>query len=97
MASGAAKVDDERFGEPGGSDPGEATSSAANASHMRERASQELNPEMCRMGAEDPAAILHSVAKARFWATISSLIPLKASASIESSSGRVYGAPSAVA
>ena len=45
----------ERFGDPGGPDPGEATSSAASASFMRERAAQELNPEMGRLGAEDPA------------------------------------------
>ena len=43
----------ERFGDPGGPDPGEATSSAASASSMRERAAQELSPEMGRMGAED--------------------------------------------
>jgi hypothetical protein len=45
----------ERFGDPGGPDPGEATSSAASASCMRERAAQSLNPEMGRMGAEDPS------------------------------------------
>jgi len=33
---------------------------------MRERAAQELSPEMDRMGAEDPAAIPHSAASARF-------------------------------
>src|SRR6202521_3121209 len=52
---GAAENLDERFGDPGGSDPGEATSSAASASFMRERAAQSLNPEMGRMGAEDPS------------------------------------------
>src|ERR1700681_280836 len=51
---GVAENLDERFGDPGGPDPGEATSSAASASSMRERAAQELNPEMGRMGAEDP-------------------------------------------
>src|SRR5258708_24017995 len=45
----------ERFGDPGGPDPGEATSSAASASLMRERAAQKLNPETGRMGAEAPA------------------------------------------
>jgi hypothetical protein len=45
----------ERFGDPGGPDPGEATSSAARASSIRKRAAQELNPEMGRMGAEDPS------------------------------------------
>src|ERR1700674_4845002 len=54
-ARGAAENLDERFGDPGGPDPGEATSSAASASSMRERAAQELNPEMGRMGAEDPS------------------------------------------
>src|SRR5438552_2768628 len=48
----------ERFGDPGGPDPGEATSSAASASSMRERAAQELSPEMGRMGAEDPSRAL---------------------------------------
>src|SRR5437660_4222196 len=48
----------ERFGDPGGPDPGEATSSAASASIMRERAAQELSPEMGRMGAEDPSRAL---------------------------------------
>src|SRR5256886_17150266 len=43
----------ERFGDPGGPDPGEATSSAASASSMRE-----LSPEMGRMGAEDPSRAL---------------------------------------
>jgi hypothetical protein len=52
---GAAENLDERFGDPGGPDPGEATSSGASASSMRERAAQELNPEMGRMGAEDPS------------------------------------------
>src|SRR6202049_898154 len=51
----AAENLDERFGDPGGPDPGEAPSSAASASCMRERAAQELNPEMGRMGAEDPS------------------------------------------
>src|SRR5256886_10733514 len=46
---------DERFGDPGGPDPGEATSSAASAWSIRERAAQELSPEMGRMGAEDPS------------------------------------------
>src|SRR5258706_4302868 len=55
MARGAAENLDERFGDPGGPDPGEATSSGANASRMRERAAQSLNPEMGRMGAEDPS------------------------------------------
>src|SRR6202521_618165 len=64
-ARGAAENLDERFGDPGGPDPGEATSSAASASSMRERAAQSLNPEMGRMGAEDPstafsAAPLHA-------------------------------------
>src|SRR5258706_8267148 len=54
-ARGAAENLDERFGDPGGPDPGEATSSGANASRMRERAAQSLNPEMGRMGAEDPS------------------------------------------
>src|SRR2546425_458983 len=48
----------ERFGDPGGPDPGEATSSAASASSMRQRAAQELSPEMGRMGAEDPSRAL---------------------------------------
>src|SRR2546422_2006083 len=48
----------ERFGDPGGPDPGEATSSAASASSMRERAAQELSPEMGRMSAEDPSRAL---------------------------------------
>ena len=48
----------ERFGDPGAPDPGEATSSAASASSMRERAAQELSPEMGRMGAEDPSTAL---------------------------------------
>src|SRR2546425_11288294 len=48
----------ERFGDPGGPDPGEATSSAASASSMRERVAQELSPEMGRMGAEDPSRAL---------------------------------------
>src|SRR2546425_66670 len=48
----------ERFGDPGGPDPGEATSSAASASSMRERAAQELSPDMGRMGAEDPSRAL---------------------------------------
>src|SRR5438094_7547793 len=48
----------ERFGDPGGPDPGEATSSAASASIIRERAAQELSPEMGRMGAEDPSTAL---------------------------------------
>src|SRR5258708_13252164 len=52
---GAAENLDERFGDPGGPDPGEATSSAASASCMRERAAQSLNPQMGRMGAEDPS------------------------------------------
>src|ERR1700674_1463279 len=52
---GAAENLDERFGDPGGPDPGEATSSAASASSMRKRAAQSLNPEMGRMGAEDPS------------------------------------------
>src|ERR1700688_2013149 len=52
---GAAENLDERFGDPGGPDPGEATSSAASASCMRERAAQSLNPEMGRVGAEDPS------------------------------------------
>jgi hypothetical protein len=54
-ARGAAENLDERFGDPGGPDPGEAPSSGASASCMRERAAQELNPEMGRMGAEDPS------------------------------------------
>jgi putative holliday junction resolvase len=45
----------ERFGDPGGPDPGEATSSAASASSIRKRAAQSVNPEMGRMGAEDPS------------------------------------------
>src|ERR1700686_432428 len=53
---GAAENLDERFGAPGGPDPGEATSSGPSASFMRERAAQSLNPEMGRMGAEDPSA-----------------------------------------
>src|ERR1700693_5247026 len=52
---GATENLGERFGDPGGPDPGEATSSAASASCMRERAAQSLNPEMGRMGAEDPS------------------------------------------
>src|SRR6266576_1498128 len=35
---------DERFGDPGGPDPGEATSSEASAWSIRERAAQELSP-----------------------------------------------------
>src|SRR5207302_11082671 len=35
----------EIFGDPGGPDPGEATSSAASALEIRERAAQELSPE----------------------------------------------------
>src|SRR5256885_8361272 len=35
----------ERFGDPGEPDSGEATSSAATASSIRERAAQELNPK----------------------------------------------------
>src|SRR5450759_4761759 len=54
-ARGAAENLGERFGDPGGPDPGEATSSAASASSMRERAAQELNPEMGHLGAEDPS------------------------------------------
>jgi hypothetical protein len=45
----------ERFGDPGGPDSGEATSSAARALNMRTRAAQELNPKMGRLGAEDPS------------------------------------------
>src|SRR5258708_39174267 len=52
---GAPETLGERFGDPGGPDPGEATSSGASASAMRERAAQALNPEMGRMGAEDPS------------------------------------------
>jgi hypothetical protein len=44
----------ERFGDPGGPDPGEAPSSGVRASGMRKRAAQGLNPEMGRMGAEAP-------------------------------------------
>jgi hypothetical protein len=50
----------ERFGDPGGPDPGEATSSGAMASEMPERAAQELNPEMGRMGAEAPSRAFRS-------------------------------------
>ncbi len=45
----------ERFGDPGGPDPGESTSSAASASSIRKRAAQSMNPEMDRLGAEDPS------------------------------------------
>src|SRR5437879_13329318 len=45
-------------GDPAGPDPGEPTSRAASASSMRERAAQELSPEMGRMGAEDPSRAL---------------------------------------
>src|SRR5881392_3038087 len=44
----------ERFGDPGGPDSGEATSSGASALLIRERAAHELSPKMGRMGAEDP-------------------------------------------
>src|SRR4029077_72523 len=49
------KTLDERFGDPGGPDPGEPPSSGASALEMRERAAQAVNPEMGRMGAEDPS------------------------------------------
>src|SRR5260370_34101737 len=55
LSRGAAESLDERFGDPGGPDPGEAASSGASASSMRKRAAQSLNPEMGRMGAEDPS------------------------------------------
>src|SRR3989442_3222211 len=48
----------ERLGNRAGRDRGEATSSEASASSMRERAAQELSPEMGRMGAEDPSRAL---------------------------------------
>jgi hypothetical protein len=51
------EVDGERFGHPGGRDAGEAPSSGASASSMRERAAEELNPQIGRMGAEDPPAV----------------------------------------
>src|SRR5260370_36588274 len=59
-AEARPKTSGERFGDPGGPDPGEATSSGASASRMRERAAQPLNPEMGRMGAEAPPAAFRS-------------------------------------
>jgi len=50
----------ERFGDPGGRDSGEAPSSGASASGMRERAAEELNPKIGRMGAEDPPRIFRA-------------------------------------
>src|SRR5258708_14996150 len=55
------KTLDERFGDPGGPDPSEAPSSGASALSMRERAAHELNPEMGRMGAEDPSTAFSAV------------------------------------
>jgi hypothetical protein len=69
------EVDGERFGDPGApparrGDPKGCPEHGASASCIRERAAEELNPQIGRMGAEDPAAVFRPDLRAgvTFWA-----------------------------